>query len=73
MYKWLFSCIKENGKPIFSNGPNKAIWGVLLEKAWAKVNGGYCNTFNGSSKNVFETFTPFSTIEIENWDNKFNE
>ena len=68
-----FPVFKKNGQPIFSNAPNKAIWGVLLEKAWAKVNGGYSNIFNGNSKDVFETFTPFSTIEIDNFDNKYNE
>ena len=59
-----FPVFKQTGKPVFSDAPNKAIWGVLLEKAWAKINGGYCNIINGNTKEVFETLTPFTTVEI---------
>ena len=59
-----FPVYKESGKPVFSDAPNGAIWGVLLEKAWAKVNGGYANIINGYPKEVFDIFTPFTTIQL---------
>jgi hypothetical protein len=61
----LFPINKNNGKPIFSDAPNKNLWGVFLEKAWAKVNGGYANIVIGYPRDVFEAFTPFTTIPIE--------
>jgi hypothetical protein len=55
---------KENNMPIFSYSPTKNIWGLLLEKAWAKICGGYENIIIGNPKDVFETFTPFRILEI---------
>ena len=55
---------KENNMPIFSYSPTKNIWGLLLEKAWAKICGGYENIITGNPKDVFETFTPFRILEI---------
>ena len=60
-----FPINKENNKPIFSDAPNKNLWGVFLEKAWAKINKGYVNILCGYPKEVFEFFTPFPTIPIE--------
>ena len=60
----MFPINKNNGKPIFSDAPNKSLWGVFLEKAWAKVNGGYANIVIGYPREVFEAFTPFTTIPI---------
>ena len=55
---------KENNMPIFSYSPTKNIWGLLLEKAWAKICGGYDNIIIGNPKEVFEAFTPFRILEI---------
>ena len=55
---------KENNMPIFSYSPTKNIWGLLLEKAWAKICGGYENIITGNPKDVFEAFTPFRILEI---------
>ena len=55
---------KENNMPVFSYSPTKNIWGVILEKAWAKINGGYENIIVGKSKDVFDVFTPFRVLEI---------
>ena len=70
--QWKIVCVddyfpvnKENNKPIFSDAPNKNLWGVFLEKVWAKINKGYVNILCGYPKEVFETFTPFPTIPIE--------
>lgn len=68
---------EETNKPIFSDSPSKRIWGVILEKAWAKINGGYGNIEKGYPREVFQVFTPYTTIPIsvpkENkdslWDN----
>ena len=69
--KWTVICLddmflvnKENNLPIFSTSPTKNIWGMLLEKAWAKICGGYENIIHGTSKEIFETFTPFRVIEM---------
>ena len=59
-----FMVNKENNIPIFSTSPSKNIWGMILEKAWAKVCGGYENIICGNSNEIFEAFTPFRTIEI---------
>ena len=68
---WTVVCVdnkflvnKVNNMPVFSNSPTKNIWGLILEKAWAKVCGGYENIVFGNSKEVFEAFTPFRILEI---------
>jgi hypothetical protein len=61
----MFPVNKNTGKPIFSDAPTKCLWGVFLEKAWAKANGGYANIVCGYPREVFEAFTPFTTIPIE--------
>ena len=60
-----FMVNKENNIPIFSTSPTKNIWGMILEKAWAKSCGGYENIINGTSKEIFEAFTPFRVFEID--------
>ena len=55
---------KENNMPIFSYSPTKNIWGLILEKAYAKICGGYENILIGNPKDVFESLTPFRIIEI---------
>ncbi len=61
----MFPINKKTGKPLFSDSPTKCLWGVFLEKAWAKANGGYANIVNGYPREVFEAFTPFTTVPIE--------
>lgn len=60
-----FMVNKNNNIPIFSTSPTKNIWGMILEKAWAKVCGGYENIMNGTCSEIFEAFTPFRIIEID--------
>ena len=55
---------KADNMPIFSYSPTKNIWGLILEKAWAKICGGYENIITGNPKDVFEAFTPFRILEI---------
>ena len=59
-----FMVNKETNLPIFSTSPSKNIWGMILEKAWAKISGGYENIIYGTSNEIFECFTPFRVIEI---------
>lgn len=62
-----FPAIKQDDKyvPVFGDAQNGALWGVFLEKAWAKVNGSYGNIENGYAKEVFQVFTPFPTILVD--------
>ena len=69
--KWTVICVddkfmvnKVTNIPIFSNSPTKNIWGMLLEKVWAKACGGYENIIYGNSSEIFEAFTPFRVLEI---------
>ena len=70
--EWKIICIddyfpinKNTNKPIFSDSPTNALWGVILEKVYAKINGGYGNIIFGYSQEVFETLTPFNIIPID--------
>jgi len=41
------------------------LWVVILEKAWAKVNGGYANTISGNPKDVMMAFTGYSVESVK--------
>lgn len=43
----------------FSKPNGNELWVILLEKAWAKVNGGYRNTISGKESDVFECLTGY--------------
>lgn len=58
-----FPCFKSNDKikqPIFSKPKNSELWVMLLEKAWAKINGGYINIISGWATEVLKVLTPFT-------------
>lgn len=55
----LFPCSKTSKKPIFAKSKGHELWAILLEKAWAKVNGGYINTVAGMASEVIECLTNF--------------
>ncbi len=58
--------VMEKGQKKFSYAkPNGfELWVIILEKAWAKVNGGYANTISGNPKDVMMAFTGFSVEDI---------
>ena len=60
--------LKGKNKPYFSHPNNNEIWVLLLEKAWAKVNGGYEKIIEGWPSEVLSCFTGFNTTFLINDD-----
>ena len=52
----LIAC-KKNGHPAFSKSRLEELWLILLEKAWAKINGNYMNTWLGTPQEAFWSFS----------------
>ena len=61
-----FPCIKGTSVPYFTKPTTFELWLMLLEKAWAKVNGGYGNILVGNSSEVFRFLTGFCSEQINN-------
>ena len=56
-----FPVFASTKKPCFASPVNNTIWVMILEKAWAKVNGGYLNTVGGNPSEPLHALTGFST------------
>lgn len=54
-----FPCNKRTRQPLFARPKEAELWVLLLEKAWAKVNGGYLNITGGWATEVLSVFTSF--------------
>ena len=56
---------------VFAKSKKNEIWISLLEKAWAKINGGYANIIGGTPMEALEFLTGFSSLsyDMENKDN----
>ena len=54
-----FPCSKKTHIPIFAKPNGPELWAMLLEKAWAKINGGYLNITGGLPREVLSVLTPF--------------
>ena len=54
-----FPCIKGTNVLYFAKPNSFELWVVLLEKAWAKVNGGYANIISGWPSDVFRALLLF--------------
>ena len=61
-----FPCIKGTSVPYFTKSTSFDLWFMLLEKAWAKVKGGYGNILVGNPSEVFRFLTGFCTEQIDN-------
>lgn len=52
-------CANNNKLFKFSKPNGNELWAILLEKAWAKVNGGYRNTISGKENEALNALTGF--------------
>lgn len=52
--------VKGEDRFAFAQPNGKEIWVLLIEKAWAKINGGYLNTIAGYPTDPFSAMTGFS-------------
>jgi len=55
---------KDNKELCFGKSTNNEIWLCLLEKAWAKINGGYANIIKGFAHHVLEALTGFPCLNL---------
>ena len=62
---------KDTKQLIYAKSTKNEIWISLLEKAWAKVNGGYANIIGGTPMEALEFLTGFNSLsyDTENIDN----
>ena len=62
---------KKTNELIGAKSTKNEIWVSLLEKAWAKINGGYANIIGGTPMDALEYLTGFSSLayDLENKDN----
>ena len=62
---------KKTNELIGAKSKKNEIWVSLLEKAWAKINGGYANIIGGTPMDALEYLTGFSSLsyDMENKDN----
>ena len=67
--------LKANNEPYFSKPNNNEIWVILLEKAWAKINGGYTNIINGWPSELLICLTGFPSDYFihDNFDNNIED
>jgi len=56
---------KRLGECAFAKPNVNEIWVIILEKAWAKVNGGYLNTIGGYSSEPLSALTGFAKRRID--------
>ena len=59
-----FPCLKGTNIPYFTKPNNFELWPMILEKAWAKINGGYGNSLIGWPNDIFRAFTGFCCEDL---------
>ena len=68
-------CNKRTKRPVYAQSNGNEIWAMLLEKAWAKVNGGYANIISGLPSEAIEYLTGLGCLvyDTENTDENDKE
>ena len=56
---------KDTKQLIYAKSTKNEIWISLLEKAWAKVNGGYANIIGGTPMEALEFLTGFNSLSFD--------
>ena len=64
-----FPCIKGTNVPYFAKPNSFELWVMLLEKAWAKINGGYANIVSGWPCDVMRALTGFGCESLDHKNN----
>ena len=59
-----FPCIKNSNILYFMKPTNFEFWALLIEKAWAKINGGYQNIINSWPVDLFRALTGCACDEL---------
>lgn len=63
----------QKGTLSFSRTKKSEIWVPLLEKAWAKINGGYTNIISGWMHHCLQAFTGFPSIHYSHANYKIED
>ena len=56
---------RQTNRPCFAQPHDNKIWVMLLEKAWAKINGGYTNIIKGLPQEAFEFLTGMGSLSYD--------
>lgn len=68
-----FPCRPNSGRPAFNSSKKSEIWVMLLEKAWAKVHGGYLNIDGGLTREALHDLTGAPAITHYTDEQTFDE
>ena len=60
-------------RPAFTQTKGNEIWVLILEKAWAKINGSYENTISGLTNDALSFLISAPSTVIDHWYPKYNE
>lgn len=67
-----FPVVKGTNVLYFAKPNSFELWAILLEKAWAKINGGYANIVSGWPSDVFRAFTGYACEQVNHKDSKID-